>query len=75
MALIPVKGKDGFFRDDHTNAIVNKNKNDYDMYVANRKKLLDEKERMKALEGKVENLTSDIGDIKDMLVSLLNKNK
>ena len=74
MALIPVEGKDGFFRDEHTNAIVNKNHNEYQMYVANRKKLLEEKERMKVLESKVENLSSDIGDIKDMLVSLL-KNK
>ena len=72
---IPVKGKDGFFRDSETNAILNKNKDEYQNYVANRKRLLSDKEKMKNLEDKVESLSSDIGDIKDMLSSLLNNNK
>ena len=72
---IPVKGKDGFFRDSETNAILNKNHDEYQNYVANRKRLLDDKEKMKNLEDKVESLSSDIGDIKNMLSSLLNNNK
>jgi len=72
---IPVKGKDGFYRDSETNAILNKNNEEYQNYVANRKRLLDDKEKIKNLEDKVESLSSDIGDIKDMLSSLLNNNK
>ena len=75
MSHIPVKGKDGFYRDSNTNAILNKNHEEYQNYVANRKRLLDDKDKMKKLEDKVESLSSDIGDIKDMLSSLLNNNK
>ena len=32
--LIPVEGKDGWFRDPDSNAIVNANTSDYDKYMA-----------------------------------------
>lgn len=73
MTLIPVEGKDGLFRDSRTNAIVNKNDHEYQSYIANRNKLNSEKEKMKELENKVESLSSDIGDIKNMLSTLLNR--
>ena len=66
MTLIPVKGQDGFFRDSETGAIVNNNSNDYKSYMANRDKLLSEKERIDKLE-------SDIGDIKRMLQQLTDR--
>lgn len=71
---IPVKGKDGFYRDSETNAILNKNTEEYQNYIANRKRLLDDKEKIKNLEDKVESLSSDIGDIKNMLSSFLKQN-
>jgi len=73
MTLIPVEGKDGLFRDSRTNAIVNKNDHEYQSYITNRNKLNSEKEKMKELENKVESLSSDIGDIKNMLSTLLNR--
>ena len=66
MTLIPVKGQSGFFRDSETGAIVNNNSNDYKSYMANRDKLLSEKERIDKLE-------SDIGDIKRMLQQLTDR--
>ena len=71
---IPVKGKDGFYRDSETNAILNKNNEEYQNYIANRIRLLDDKEKIKNLEDKVESLSSDIGDIKNMLSSFLKQN-
>ena len=71
---IPVKGKDGFYRDSNTNAILNKNHEEYQNYIANRKRLLDDKDKIKNLEDKVESLSSDIGDIKNMLSSFLKQN-
>ena len=68
MSLIPVEGMEGYFRDSETNAIVNKNNEDYQAYIANRKKLLSNQERIDSLENKVDTIL-------DILSSLANKNK
>ena len=73
MALIPVEDNPGFFRDEVSGAIINKNKSDFDIYVSSRKKMRTKAERIDTLETKVDNLTNDIGDIKSMLQSLVGK--
>ena len=73
MALIPVKDSPGIFRDSVSNAIVNKNTNDYDTYIRQRNKMRSKNERIDDLEKKVDDLTGDIGDIKTMLQSLIKK--
>ncbi len=73
MALIPVQDQPGIFRDSVSNAIVNKNTNDYDTYIRQRNKMRSKNERIDDLEKKVDDLTGDIGDIKTMLQSLINK--
>ena len=73
MALIPVQDQPGIFRDSVSNAIVNKNTNDYDIYVRSRNKMKTKEERIGELEKKVDHLTGDIGDIKSMLQTLISK--
>jgi hypothetical protein len=73
MTLIPVENKPGIFRDSETNAIVNKNTSDYDIYVRSRNKMKTKEERIGDLEKKVDHLTDDIGDIKSMLQTLISK--
>ena len=73
MTLIPVENKPGIFRDSETNAIVNKNTSDYDIYVRSRNKMKTKEERIGDLEKKVDHLTDDIGDIKSMLKTLISK--
>ena len=73
MALIPVQDQPGIFRDSVSNAIVNKNTNDYDTYIRQRNKMRSKNERIDDLEKKVDDLTGDIGDIKSMLQSLITK--
>ncbi len=73
MALIPVEDKPGFYRDSISNAIVNKNKSDYDIYIKNKNRMNSKDERINHLEEKVDNLSNDIGDIKSMLQSLTSK--
>ena len=73
MALIPVQDSPGIFRDSETNAIVNKNTSDYDIYVRSRNKMKTKEERIGDLEKKVDHLTGDIGDIKSMLQTLISK--
>ena len=73
MALIPVQDSPGIFRDSETNAIINKNTSDYNLYVRSRNKLKTKEERIVDLEKKVDHLTGDIGDIKSMLQTLISK--
>jgi len=74
MPLIPVENHPGLFRDSITNAIVNRSKSDYERYTKTRNKMLSKEERINHLEQKVDNLSSDIGDIKSMLQSFLSNN-
>ena len=73
MSLIPVENKPGIFRDSETNAIINKNTSDYNIYVRSRNKIKTKEERIGELEKKVDHLTGDIGDIKSMLQTLISK--
>jgi len=71
MTLIPIKGQDGFFRDSETNAIVNKNNNDFKMYVNNRERLSKDQERLSHMERSMDDLKHDLDDIKALLKNLL----
>tara|TARA_B100000965_G_C18966694_1_gene487893 strand:+ start:297 stop:518 length:222 start_codon:yes stop_codon:yes gene_type:complete len=73
MALIPVQDSPGIFRDSETNAIINKNTSDYNLYVRSRNQIKTKEERIVDLENKVDHLTGDIGDIKSMLQTLISK--
>ena len=73
MSLVPVENHPGLYRDSVTNAIVNKSKSDFEHYTKTRNKMLSKEERINTLEQKVDNLSDDIGDIKSMLQSFLNK--
>ena len=74
MSLIPVENHSELFRDSTTNAIVNKSKSDFDNYNKTRNRMLSKEQRINHLEQKVDNLSSDIGDIKSMLQSFLSNN-
>ena len=74
MSLIPVENHSELFRDSRTGAIVNKSTSDFERYNNTRNKILSKEERINHLEQKVDNLSSDIGDIKSMLQSFLSNN-
>jgi len=74
MSLIPVENHSELFRDSKTGAIVNKSTSDFERYNNTRNKILSKEERINHLEQKVDNLSSDIGDIKSMLQSFLSNN-
>ena len=74
MSLIPVENHSELYRDSKTGAIVNKSTSDFERYNNTRNKILSKEERINHLEQKVDNLSSDIGDIKTMLQSFLSNN-
>ena len=61
---IPVEGRDGFYRDTRTGAIINKNHLEFQSYIKQRQKLSSDKERIEKLE-------DDVNDMKSMLVSIV----
>ena len=70
---LPVENKEGFYRDTSTRAIINTNKKDYQLYMANREKMLSDKQRIDELEVKVDSLKDDISDIKNLLLKIVDK--
>ena len=74
MSLIPVENHPELFWDSATGAIVNKSQSEFERYNITRNKMLSKEERINHLEQKVDNLSSDIGDIKSMLQSFLSNN-
>jgi len=75
MTLIPIEGKDGYYRDSKSNAIVNKNTQDYNTYLMNRQKLLSDKQRIDNLENEMTQIKGDLGDIKMMLQHFMEHHK
>jgi|TARA_R100000030_G_scaffold61725_1_gene46698 predicted nuclease with TOPRIM domain len=74
--MIPVEGMDGYYRDTHSGAIVNKNNDDFKSYLKRREKLNEQQQEVVNLQDEVTNLKSDVNDIKNMLhtiTDLLNK--
>lgn len=71
MTLIPIKGQDGMFRDSETNAIVNRNNNEFQMYVNNRERLSKDQERLSYMEKNMDQLKNDLNDIKSLLKEFL----
>jgi hypothetical protein len=62
--MIPVEGHKGLYRDEKSNAIVNCNDYEYQEYLRAKNSTLDEK-------GEVENLKTELTEIKLLLAKLL----
>tara|TARA_Y100001970_G_scaffold183036_1_gene222588 strand:- start:299 stop:538 length:240 start_codon:yes stop_codon:yes gene_type:complete len=71
--LVPVDGKEGWFRDPNTNAIINANQSEYDKYMATYNKRQREISERQALQNEVSELKSEISEIKSLLKTLANK--
>jgi hypothetical protein len=70
---IKVDGKDGLVRDMSTRAIINTNKSDYQNYL---NRVADIKEKQRQIEEHsqdINNIKTELSDIKQMLLMLLNK--
>ena len=68
--LIPVEGHDGFYRDPHTGAIINTDTNEFEKYVSKRKVLSDNQTRIEQTAKEVEEIKSEISEIKQLLLKL-----
>ena len=69
--LIPVKGKDGWYRDPESNAVVNCNKTEYDDYMAAYNKRKQKDAKFEALQTDVDAVKLDLNEIKSLLKQII----
>ena len=62
--MIPVKGHNGLYRDESTNAIINTNDSIYNDYINSRNRLIENQEKMTTIE-------NELTEIKELLKILL----
>jgi hypothetical protein len=74
---IPVDGDEnrGLFRDKDSNAILLKDKDIYDKYMQSYKERQRKKSEFTSLQTEVNELKSDVSDIKSLLLQLINKER
>jgi hypothetical protein len=70
-----VKGYSHLLRDSKTNSIINNNMAEYQEYVTRRDTKIEESQKVQNLEEDLANMKSDIGEIKNLLRSLINEPK
>lgn len=70
MEYIKVKDKDNLVRDSYSNGIVNTDIDGYRAYIQNYKKAYNDSQRIKDLENNVNEIKSDLSEIKDLLRNL-----
>jgi len=75
MTFIKVKGHDHLIRDPKTNSIINTNMSEYKEYISRRDSKVEENQKVQNLESDVANMKDDLNEIKNLLRSLLNESK
>jgi len=75
MDYIKVKGHDSLIRDPQTNSIINTNMSEYQEYVSRKKIKNEEQQKIQNLESDVANIKDDLNEIKFLLRSLVNESK
>ena len=74
--LIPVKGNKGLFRDKNTSAILNCSDSDYQQYLEVKNTKIKEVVQMNEMTEKIneiDQLKSDVSEIKDMMKLIISK--
>ncbi len=74
MSNIPVKNHADWFRDPSSGSLTCANKREYDNYMRGYIAEQKEKEEFQALQNDVSALKSELGDIKSLLLTLVQKN-
>jgi len=70
MEYIKVKDKNNLVRDSFSNGIVNTDYENYKKYVDSYKRKVEESNRIQKLESEIDNIRTDLNEIKDLLRNL-----
>jgi hypothetical protein len=70
---VKIENKDGLIRDISSGAVLNTNQTDYENYLNRKKQAVLAKEQSSKQVEEINNLKNEIGEIKKMLLALMNK--
>ena len=70
---IPVEGKSGLYRDSDSTAIVNRDKKAYLAYMERKKIAEGKNSELNQMKEDLDNVKSELGDIKGLLATLVQK--
>jgi hypothetical protein len=70
---IPVEGKSEFYRDSDSTAIINKDKKAYITYMERKKVMETKNSELDQMKEDIDNVKSELGDIKGLLSTLVQK--
>ena len=70
---VPVEGKSGLYRDEDSTAIVNRDKKAYLVYMQRKKVMENKSSELNQMKEDLDNVKNEIGDIKDLLSTLVQK--
>lgn len=71
--LIPVEGDERLYRDKNSNAIILNDDAGYDKYMQSYNSRKKSKEKLSSLQTEIDGLKSDMSQIKDLLLQIVNK--
>ena len=72
--FLKVSGRDGLVRDMSTGAIINNNSSEFENYQNQQIQAQKRKDQIAQQETDINNIKSDLSDIKQILLSLIEKN-
>ena len=72
MNHLKVDGYTHLYRDPKTNSIINKNMTEYKEYLSRRQMKTEESQKIQDIEGDVNSIKEDLGEIKSLLRILIN---
>ncbi len=71
--FVKIQDSDSLVRDLSSGAVINTNTTDYLNYLARKNSSKDMKQQIKQNSDKIEKIESDISEIKQLLITLINK--
>jgi hypothetical protein len=73
MEFVKIQDSDGLIRDLSSGAVINTNTTDYQNYLARKNSSKDMKQQIKQNSDKIKQIESDVSEIKQLLITLINK--
>jgi wobble nucleotide-excising tRNase len=75
MEFVKIQDSDSLVRDLSSGAVINTNTTDYQNYLARKNSSKDMKQQIKQNSDKIEKIESDLSEIKQLLITLINKER
>ena len=75
MDYLKVKGHSHLYRDPKTNSIINRNMSEYQEYLSRKNMKNEENQKIQNLETDLANMKDDLTEIKNLLRGLINESK